>query len=98
MVYVQAAKGFRIGQLNTVRADPVSGQLIPLASNPDSLWNYELGEKSYLLQRRLLIDADVYYIDWRNIQLNALTVPSGINYITNAGHADIKGLELDVEA
>lgn len=98
MVYVQAAQGFRIGQINTVRTDPVSGQLIPLASNPDSLWNYEIGEKSYLLQRRLLIDADVYYIDWRNIQLNALTVPSGINYITNAGHANIKGLELDVEA
>ena len=98
MIYAQAAQGFRIGQINTVRTDPVSGQLIPLASNPDSLWNYELGEKSYLMQHRLLIDADVYYIDWRNIQLNALTVPSGINYITNAGHADIKGFELDVEA
>jgi len=98
MIYAQAAQGFRIGQINTVRTDPVSGQLIPLASNPDSLWNYEIGEKSYLMQRRLLINADLYYIDWRNIQLNALTVPSGINYITNAGHAAIKGLELDVEA
>lgn len=98
MVYAQAAQGFRIGQINTVRADPISGQPIPLASNPDSLWNYELGEKSYLMHHRLLVDADVYYIDWRNIQLNALTVPSGINYITNAGHADIKGLELDVAA
>ncbi len=98
MIYAQAAQGFRIGQINTVRTDPLSGQVIPLASNPDSLWNYEFGEKSYLLHHRLLIDADVYYIDWHNIQLNALTVPSGINYITNAGHADIKGLELDVEA
>ena len=98
MIYAQAAKGFRIGQINTVRADPVSGQVIPPASNPDSLWDYELGEKSYLMQRRVLVDADIYYISWRNIQLNALTVPSGINYIANAGNADIKGLELSVQA
>lgn len=98
MVYAQAAKGFRVGQINTIRADPISGQAIPLASNPDSLWNYELGEKSFLLRRRLIVDADVYYIDWRDIQLNALTVPSHINYITNAGHANIKGLEVNIEA
>lgn len=98
MVYLQAAEGYRIGQVNTVRSDPLSGQPIPAASAPDGLWNYELGEKSSLLDHRLLINADIYYIDWRNIQLNQLTLVSGINYIGNAGKADVKGLELEVEA
>lgn len=98
MVYMQAAEGYRIGQVNTVRSDPLSGQPIPAASAPDSLWNYELGEKSSLLDHRLLVNADIYYIDWRNIQLNELTLVSGINYIGNAGKANVKGLELEVEA
>lgn len=97
MAYVQAAKGYRIGQVNTVRSDPISGQPIPAASAPDSLWNYELGEKSALLDHRLLINADVYYVDWQDIQLNELTLVSGINYIGNAGRANVKGVELEVE-
>jgi iron complex outermembrane recepter protein len=98
MIYTQAAEGYRIGQVNPITRDPISGQPIPPASAPDSLWNYEVGEKSDLLDHRLLVNADVYYIDWRDIQLNELTLASGINYIGNAGHADVKGMELEVEA
>ncbi|MGH7108629.1 MAG: TonB-dependent receptor domain-containing protein, partial [Acetobacteraceae bacterium] len=90
--------GYRIGQVNPVRSDPLSGQQIPAASAPDSLWNYEVGEKSSFLDHRLLVNADIYYVDWRNIQLNELTLVSGINYIGNAGKANVKGLELEVEA
>ena len=71
---------------------------IPPASSPDSLWNYEIGEKSTFLDGRLLVNASAYYIDWSNIQLNEITVPSGINFIGNAGIAHIKGFELEVQA
>ena len=97
-VYIQAAEGYRIGQPNPVPFDPISHQAIPAASSPDSLWNYEIGEKATFFGGRLLANASLYYIDWSNIQLNELTKPSGINYIGNAGEAHIKGFELEIEA
>jgi iron complex outermembrane recepter protein len=98
MIYAQVAKGYRIGQSNPVSEDPISHEPIPSASTPDSLWDYELGEKSSFLKDHLIVNASVYYIDWSNIQLNELTQPSGINFIGNAGVAHIEGTELDVEA
>lgn len=98
MLYAQVAKGYRIGQPNPVADDPVSHQPIPAASSPDSLWNYELGEKGTFLDGRMILNASIYYIDWSNIQLNQLTIPSGINFIGNAGEAHIKGAELELQA
>ena len=97
MIYVQAAKGYRVGQPNPVPEDPISHEPIPSASSPDSLWDYEIGEKGSFLGDRMIVNASIYYIDWSNIQLNELTVPSGINFIGNAGEAHIKGAELNVE-
>ena len=98
LIYVQAAEGYRIGQTNPVPDDPISHEPIPSASSPDQLWNYELGEKTTFFDGRLVVNAALYYIDWRNIQLNELTKPSGINFIGNAGDATIKGFELEVNA
>lgn len=98
MLYAQAAKGYRIGQINPTSDDPVSHQPIPPTSSPDSLWNYELGEKGAFLDDRMIVNADIYYIDWSNIQLNQLSKPSSINFIENAGEAHIKGAELQIEA
>jgi outer membrane receptor protein involved in Fe transport len=97
MVYVQAAEGYRIGQVNTAISDPVSGQVIPVASGPDRLWNYELGTKNTFFDDRLMANLAVYHIDWSDIQLDQYTVPSGINYIANAGKAHINGVELALE-
>jgi outer membrane receptor protein involved in Fe transport len=97
MIYVQAAKGYRIGQPNPVTEDPISHEPIPSASTPDSLWDYELGEKSTFLNDQMVVNASVYYIDWSNIQLNELTTPSGINFIGNAGEAHIEGTEFDAQ-
>jgi len=98
LIYAQVAEGYRVGQSNLLNADPVSHQPIPAASNPDKLWNYELGEKSSFFDGRLVFDADVYFIDWSNIQLGEHTLVSGINYIGNAGEAHVKGLELQLRA
>ncbi len=65
-VYAQAAKGFRTGGPN-LTASTLFG--IPSTYEPDSLWNYELGLKSHWLDRRLVFNAAVYYIDWQDLQL-----------------------------
>ena len=35
---------------------------------PDTLWSYEIGAKNPLLEKKLAIQASVYYIDWIHIQ------------------------------
>jgi len=86
--YVQAAKGYRVGGPNVT-----AGNNAALSSyRPDSLWNYELGSKSRLLDGRLGLDTSVYDIEWSNIQVGLVT-EQGFNYIGNGGKARIYGLE-----
>jgi outer membrane receptor protein involved in Fe transport len=97
-IYVQAAKGYRVGQNNLSPAsDPASGQPIPTGYGPDSLWNYELGAKLTSPDRRYRVAAAVYRIDWSDIQLQAASA-SGFAYIANAGRARSNGVELELAA
>jgi outer membrane receptor protein involved in Fe transport len=86
--YVQAAKGYRVGGPNAT-----AGEEAALASyRPDSLWNYEVGNKVRLLAGELTLNTSVYDIEWSNIQVGLVT-PEGFNYIGNGGKARIYGLE-----
>ena len=62
----------------------------------DSLWSYEVGEKARFLDRRLTVNASVYYEDWTQIQLEEL--PFGYPLFDNAGDAKIYGGELELKA
>ena len=65
--------------------------------NPDSLWNYEIGEKARLWDGRVAVHSDVYYIRWSGIQQ---VIPLSCGYLleTNAGNARSYGPELEVDA
>ncbi|MBC7938741.1 MAG: TonB-dependent receptor, partial [Chitinophagaceae bacterium] len=60
------------------------------------LRNYELGARSRWDQGRLQLDATLFYIDWRDIQLR-LQTPDFFNYATNGGKAHSAGIELAVK-
>lgn len=96
-IYVQASKGFRIGGVNPGLPPclPQNGCTVDVRSTfgPDSAWNYELGTKMQALGGRLALNADVFYIDWSDIQLN-VGRGDGFNGFMNAGRAAIKGFEL----
>jgi len=92
MVYAKAASGYRPGGPNFVLA---LGQGAPTFA-ADTLWNYELGTKSTLLDGRLNLDLDVYDIEWSKIQLTVNN--GGINQLENGGDARVKGAELSVAA
>lgn len=100
-IYVQASKGFRIGGVNPGLPPclPQNGCIVNVKSTfgPDSTWNYELGTKMDALNGRLALDADVFLIDWKNIQLN-VDRGDGFNGFMNAGEAVIKGFELTAHA
>jgi iron complex outermembrane receptor protein len=65
---------------------------------PENLTNYEVGWKSNLLNRRVQINADAFYMDYRDYQAGAtLVLDDGSKALltVNAGTATIKGIELE---
>lgn len=90
MVYARLASGYRAGGVNVSPGDPRS-------YSPDKTQNYELGIKGDLLPRTVSVDASVYRIDWKDIQLG-LVDPNGNGYISNATRARSQGIELALQA
>jgi len=88
MAYARVASGFRPGGPNT----PFPG--VPPTVAPDTLVNYELGLKISLLEHKLQIDLDAFYIRWSDIQVETAT-NSGVQYETNGGSAKSQGVELE---
>ncbi|MDE0348793.1 MAG: TonB-dependent receptor [Gammaproteobacteria bacterium] len=100
--YVQAAQGFRTGVINeTVPAGPCGPELAVLGdlslTEPDTLWNYELGGKWSLGNGRTTVNAAVYRVDWEDIQ-TTLQLACGFTPIVNAGEATGEGAEVEVTA
>lgn len=97
--YVTASKGFRPGGANFFVQPPNVPPHCPAGSpesfGPDSVWNYEIGEKAKLLDNRLSINSDIYYLKWNGIQQLAL-LSCGAAYNTNAGDGRSFGPELEI--
>ena len=103
-VYASAGKGFRLGGATTpnTNAACVEGlnQLgytsAPKTYGPDQLWSYELGTKNLVFEKTLSVNADIYYIDWKQIQ-QTITIPiCGGAFNANVGDATAIGAELEV--
>jgi iron complex outermembrane recepter protein len=90
MAYVRVATGYRPGGSNA----GVVGA--PTTFESDKLTNYEFGIKSQLLDHRLRLNGDVFYIDWKNIQIQQLT-SANLGFTGNGGAAKSKGFELATE-
>ena len=95
MAYFSFNKGFKQGGWTTRLSDA-----IPVAQDarfgPEYSKTYELGLKSEWLDHHLLANAAVYFTNYDDIQLN---IQQGISPVyTNAGNADIKGAELEIQS
>jgi iron complex outermembrane receptor protein len=92
MVYARLASGYRPGgpNINTALLR------VPSQYNPDTTRNYEIGVKGAVLDHVLSFDASLYYIDWKDIQLNLLQ--NGLAYDGNGSAAKSEGVELSVES
>lgn len=99
--YVTAAKGFRPGGANQILPPPNEPPHCalpgPLQFGPDSVWNYELGEKAKLFDNWLTINSDVYYIKWNGVQ-QVFTLVCGYQFYNNAGDGRSFGPELEINA
>jgi iron complex outermembrane receptor protein len=86
-LYARIANGFRPGGPNVA----VTG--LPRTFRSDSIVDYEAGYKASLFGGRAQFDADVFYIDWRDIQLRATA--GGFTGETNGGAASSRGVEAE---
>jgi outer membrane receptor protein involved in Fe transport len=68
----------------------------PVTYGSDSLWSYELGEKSLFFRHRLIVNLDGYLEDWYHAQVP--TNVSGWGLTVNGGDVRIKGIEAQLEA
>ena len=95
LYYASAAKGYRSGGINSTLV-AACGINTPSSFASDSLWSYEVGEKSTLAGGKLVVDASLFYIQWKNIQ-QAVYVPAcGQGFAANLGEATSKGGDLTI--
>jgi outer membrane receptor protein involved in Fe transport len=93
-VSLTAQRGYRAGGagLNQQRGQYYS-------YNPEYTWNYELALRSEFLDRRLTVNANVYYIDWRDQQVSVRLTPGSAfdTQTINAGRSRLYGAELELQ-
>jgi iron complex outermembrane recepter protein len=94
-IYATASKGFRPGGPNSPIPVPPCPSAAPTQFGPDSVWNYELGEKLRFLDSRVSVNGAVYYEDWSDVQ-QEVAPGCGFKYTANAGKATVYGAELEV--
>ena len=98
-LYASATEGFRVGGSNFPLPQGYCSLTSPNPTSyaPDSLWSYEIGNKSRFLNNTLSVNADVFYINWKNLQ-QAINIPAcGYAYNTNVGNATSSGAEIEVK-
>lgn len=103
-LYASAAKGVRSGGFNTI--NPANGSatgILPseAAYDEETNWTYEGGFKSNLFEERLLLNASVFHVDWKNAQVSGFTqnpIATTVNRIVlNIGTIKTTGFELQAD-
>jgi iron complex outermembrane receptor protein len=95
MVYASWSKGFKSGGWTTRLSAPISSG-DQAEFGPEFAKTTELGVKSELFERRVLINSAIFYTEYDGIQLNFQEGASPV--LHNAGNARIKGIEVESQA
>ncbi|WP_324171831.1 TonB-dependent receptor [Sulfurimonas sp.] len=92
MTFLTISKGYRAGgfneALNTSKDD--------IFYDKESLTSYEIGIKSLLFNNRLLFNANIYYMDIKDMQVTEVISPR-LEIVTNAGEAHSQGFEIETQ-
>ncbi|WP_116813680.1 TonB-dependent receptor [Steroidobacter cummioxidans] len=100
MTYVTVSTGYRTpvynGRAGSVSTIDSSDLVIPAGAGSDDLTNYEIGLKALWLDGKLTTNLAAYYIDWRNIQVQANRQSDSVQFATNVGRAASQGLEAEI--
>ena len=105
--YATISEGYRIGGVNpiaTCTADDIGDPSQALCALPEELLikpdlttNYEVGVHATLLDGSLFLNADVYHIDWEDIQVGDVTLYGSLPIISNGSSANSDGIEMSAQ-
>ncbi len=101
MVYATASRGFKSGGTQTSGSALLANEF-----EPETLWNYEIGTKFDMFDKRLRFDVTAFYMDWKNVQqtIRFQFIEPGtgllraVSGVSNAGAAESYGLEASFDA
>jgi iron complex outermembrane receptor protein len=98
MTYAQYSTGYKSGGVNPRPFVP--DQAEPF--NPETLDTFEVGFKSTWFDRRVRLNGAAFYNEFKDIQLSftfcpGSSAPAPCAQPQNAGNAEVKGLELELE-
>lgn len=99
LVYASWSQGYKSGGFNA-RANPDT-PLSPAPFDPEQVDAWELGIKSTWLDNRLTVNLAAFQTNYDDIQLTVFTATSTgsfLSLVENAGKAEIRGVELDINA
>lgn len=87
-----AQRGYRAGGsgLNQQRAET-------FRFDPEYTWNYEFALRSEWFDRRLTLNANAYWIDWKDQQVTVRLTPGAVfdTQVVNAGKSRLYGFEVE---
>ena len=92
--YLTYSEGFKGGGYDDTPANPAQATT---PFDPEKAKNYEVGVKMDLLDRRMRLNADVFYMDYTNLQVTQTNAACLCNLTDNAAAAEIKGVEAEWE-
>lgn len=99
LIYARWAKGYKSGGINNL-LNPTAAVGNGIAGvnqfKPEKLTSYELGYKADLLDRRIRVEAAIYYYKYENIQVARTLSPSATSFVLNADKATVKGAEISL--
>ena len=93
-LYATVAKGFKGGGFDDTPAN-VAQATTPF--DPEEATNYEIGFKTDLLDNRMRLNADVFYMDYKDLQVTQTNAACLCNITDNAASAEIKGVEAEFQ-
>jgi len=97
-VYFRFAHGVKSGGFNTAATTLSALNVV----QPEQLNDYEIGTKTSWFGKRLIANADGFYYDYRDIQVNVVgplpPTNTAVSYIQNAQAARVFGGEFELEA
>lgn len=101
LFFATASRGFKSGGTQTSNNANLTNEF-----DPETLWNYEIGTKFDLFDRRLRVDLTAFYMDWKDVQQTirfqyidpATGLLRSVSGIANAAKAESYGIEASFDA
>jgi len=92
--YGSITTGFKGGGYEDTPANEIAAN-IPF--DPETVTNYEVGFKATLLDNRLRFNTSIFYMDYKDLQVQQTNQDCLCNITDNASDARIKGIEVEFQ-